>query len=152
MAVNTVGGFRGGKRVHETDPEEWEFLFRLNVMTTVNVCRAVVPVMIARRSGRIVNVASQAALAGQANIGAYSAAKSAVVRLTETLAAELRDEGITVNCVLPGTMDTPQNREAMPKADTSKWVQPEVVAALIAYLASDSSQVASGTAIPVGRL
>jgi NAD(P)-dependent dehydrogenase (short-subunit alcohol dehydrogenase family) len=105
--------------------------------------------MLRQGSGKIVNVAARAALAGSANHAAYSASKAAVVRLTESIAAEVRSQGINVNCVLPSTIDTPENRSAMPKADTDKWVKPEEMAKVILFLASNAASEIHGAAIPV---
>jgi len=149
VLVNTVGGFRGGKPVHENDPEDWEFLFRINVLTTVQSCRAVIPHMLRAGRGKIVNVASRGALAGDGGYSAYSASKSAVLRLTESLADELKQNGINVNCVLPGTIDTPLNRQERPKADHSKWVPSEAIADVILFLASDASRAVNGALVPV---
>ena len=147
--VNTVGGFRGGKPVHEADLSEWDFLYDINVRTALNACRAVIPYMLKAQGGRIVNVASRNAFQGGANYAAYSAAKTAVLRLTESLAGELKARGINVNCIVPGTIDTPQNREAMPKADFSTWVPPEDLASVIAFLLSDDARSVTGAAVPV---
>jgi NAD(P)-dependent dehydrogenase (short-subunit alcohol dehydrogenase family) len=149
ILVNTVGTYRGGKPVHEERLETWELLFDANVRTTLLALKAVVPVMLKQGSGRIVNVASRNALQGGAKVAAYSASKSAVVRLTEGLAAELEASGIGVNCVLPSTIDTPQNREAMPDADFSNWVKPEAIAAVILFLSSDAARGITGAAVPV---
>ena len=149
VLVHTVGGYRGGQPVHETDLETWQFLFDLNVRTALTVTRAVVPVMVAQGAGRIIYVAARAGLEGGKNMAAYSAAKSALIRLTESLAAELRGTGVTVNCVLPSTIDTPQNRAAMPKADPARWVKPEAIADVILFLASDAARAVHGAAIPV---
>jgi NAD(P)-dependent dehydrogenase (short-subunit alcohol dehydrogenase family) len=147
--VNTVGAWRGGTPVHQSSLADWTSLFELNVRTTLLTCRAVVPYFIAQRSGRIINVASRAALIGDAGSAAYSVAKSGVLRLTESLAAELKAEGINVNCVLPSTIDTPQNRAAMPSADHSKWVSAEAIADVITFLASDGARAIHGVALPV---
>lgn len=149
VLINTVGGFAGGKRVHEDDSATWEKMFSINLHTTLNACRAVVPEFLRQGSGRIVNVAARAALTGVPTLGAYSAAKSAVIRLTESLAGELKDHGITVNCVLPGTIDTPQNRQDMPQADHGKWVAPAAIADAILFLASDAARAVTGAALPV---
>jgi NAD(P)-dependent dehydrogenase (short-subunit alcohol dehydrogenase family) len=149
VLVNTVGGFRGGTAVHETPFETWDFMLNLNARTVFIASRAVIPHMLKQGSGRIVNVAARAALKGGAKMAAYSASKSAVMRLTESMAAELKRDGINVNCVLPGTIDTPQNRQAMPNADHSRWVKPEAIADVILFLASDASHVVHGAAIPV---
>jgi NAD(P)-dependent dehydrogenase (short-subunit alcohol dehydrogenase family) len=147
--VNTVGGFRGGKPVHEADLAEWDFMYDINVRTALHACRAVIPYMLQAQRGRIVNVASRNAFQGSPHYAAYSAAKTAVLRLTESLAGELKARGINVNCIVPGTIDTPQNREAMPKADFSTWVPPEDIAHVIAFLLSEEARSVTGAAMPV---
>lgn len=149
VLVNAVGGYAGGKPVHEDDAANWERMFRINLTTTLNACRAAVPAMLRQGGGRIVNVAARAALSGVPTLGAYSASKSAVIRLTESLAGELKDSGIGVNCILPGTIDTPQNRADMPSADFSKWVAPAAIADVILFLASDAARAVTGAAVPV---
>ena len=149
VLVNTVGGFRAGTPVHETSFETWDFLLNLNARTVFTASRAIIPHMLREGSGRIVNVAARAALKGGARMAAYSVSKSGVVRLTESMAAELKKDGINVNCVLPGTIDTPQNRKAMPKANHSRWVKPEAIADVIVFLASDAAGAVQGAAIPV---
>jgi NAD(P)-dependent dehydrogenase (short-subunit alcohol dehydrogenase family) len=108
--------------------------------------------MIERGRGKIVNVGATGGLAGQAGMAAYSAAKSAVIRITESMAAELKRKGINVNCVLPSIIDTPQNRAAMPKADPSHWVAPVDLASVILFLASDEARAVHGAALPVTNL
>jgi len=147
--VNTVGGFRGGKPVHEADLAEWDFMYDINVRTALHACRAVIPYMLEAQSGRIVNVASRNAFQGSPNYAAYSAAKTAVLRLTESLAGELKTRGVNVNCIVPGTIDTPQNRADMPKADFSTWVPPEDLAHVVAFLLSDEARSVTGAAVPV---
>lgn len=147
--VNTAGGYKAGTPLHETSPGDWEFLMNLNARSVFTACRAVVPQMLKQGTGRIVNVASRAALSGDANAAVYSASKSAVVRLTESMAAELKGAGLNVNCVLPGMIDTPQNRRAMPGADISTWVAPDALAEVILFLASDSARAINGAALPV---
>jgi len=149
ILVNAVGGFRAGRPAHETLLETWDLMLGVNLRTTLVVARAVIPTMLTQRSGKIVTVAARAALAGAANMAAYSASKAAVVRLTESLAAELKGEGINVNCVLPGTMDTPQNRQGSPDADFGSWVPLEAVADVILFLASDAARAVHGAAVPV---
>ena len=149
VLVNTVGGFRAGTPVHETPFETWDFLLNLNARTVFTSSRAIIPHMLREGSGRIVNVAARAALKGGARMAAYSVSKSGVVRLTESMAAELKKDGINVNCVLPGTIDTPQNRKAMPNANHSRWVKPEAIADVILFLASDAAGAVQGAAIPV---
>ena len=149
VLANTVGGYRGGTPVHETPLETWDFLLDLNARTAFVLSRAVVPSMRERGYGKIVHVAARAALAGAAKTAAYSISKSAVIRLVESMAAELRNDGINVNCVMPGTIDTPQNRQAMPTADHSRWVPPEAIADVILFLASDAAWPVNGAAVPV---
>jgi NAD(P)-dependent dehydrogenase (short-subunit alcohol dehydrogenase family) len=147
--VNTVGAFRGGKPVHEADPADWEFLFNANVRTTLYCCRAVIPQMLKQKRGRIISVSSREALAAHAGFAAYSASKSAILRLAESLSAELKTSDINVNCVMPAVIDTPQNRAAMPNADHSQWVAPEAIADVIVFLTSDAARAVTGAAIPV---
>jgi NAD(P)-dependent dehydrogenase (short-subunit alcohol dehydrogenase family) len=147
--VHTVGAWRGGNPVHETDLADWDFLFNVNLRTTLLCCRAVVPQMLKQGNGRIITVASRDGLAGSAGYAAYSASKSSVLRLNESLADELKASNVNVNCVLPSTIDTPQNRAALPNADFSKWVAPEAIADVILFLASDASRAINGAAIPV---
>ncbi|MEQ1955360.1 SDR family NAD(P)-dependent oxidoreductase [Mesorhizobium yinganensis] len=144
-----AGAFEMGGAVHEAPPELAERMMKANVATMVNVVRAAVPGMIARKSGKIVTIGSTAALKGTAGMGAYTASKSTVMRLTESMAAELRGSGINVNCVLPSTIDTPENRAGMPKADFSKWVKPVELAAVIAFLCSDGASAMHGALVPV---
>lgn len=153
VLVNTVGGFRAGLPVHEESLETWDLMLSVNLRTTLHTCRAVAPVMLSQGSGRIVNVAAGAGLNAPAGFGAYSASKAAVMRLTESVASELKGKGICVNSILPGIIDTPQNRQAMPGADHSVWVAPEAIADVILFLASDAAQAITGAAIPVtGRM
>ena len=149
VLTNTVGGYRAGKPVHETSVDEWQFMLDLNARTAFVLSRAVVPHMLEQGAGKIVHVGARAALSGRAKSAAYSASKAALVRLVESLAAELRRQNVNVNCVLPGTIDTPENREAMPKADHSRWVPPEAIADVILFLASDAARAVHGAAVPV---
>ena len=152
VLANLAGGFRMGEPVHATSDATWKFLFDINAGTLLHAVRAVVPRMLAQGGGRIVNVGAFAAQKGAAQMGAYVAAKSAVIRLTETLAAELREKNINVNCVLPTIIDTPQNRAAMPDADPRQWVAPADLANVIAFLASDAARAIHGAAVPVTGL
>lgn len=146
--INTVGAFRGGQASHEEPLETLDLLMTVNVRTALICSQAVIPHMLASESGRIVNIISRNAFQGAANYGAYSAAKAALLRFSESMAAELKDRGINVNCVVPGTMDTLQNREAMPNADYSDWVTPAAVANVILFCASDAASAIAGAAIP----
>jgi NAD(P)-dependent dehydrogenase (short-subunit alcohol dehydrogenase family) len=152
VLCNLAGGFRMGEAVHETSDETWSFLLDINARTLIHMARAVVPGMIANGGGKIINVGAYAAQKGAAQMGAYVAAKAAVIRLTEAMAAELREKKINVNCVLPTIIDTPQNRAAMPKADPGRWVAPEDLANVIRFLASDEARAIHGAALPVTGL
>jgi NAD(P)-dependent dehydrogenase (short-subunit alcohol dehydrogenase family) len=149
VLVNTAGGYRAGTPVHETPLETWDFMLNLNARSVFLSSRAVIPHMLRQGSGKIISVAARAAERGRANMAAYSVSKSAVIRLTESMAAELRDMDINVNCLLPGTIDTPANRQAMPNADYSRWVKPEILAEVILFLASASARTLNGVSIPV---
>jgi NAD(P)-dependent dehydrogenase (short-subunit alcohol dehydrogenase family) len=150
--LNLAGGYQGGHPLHQAGAGEWDQMMDRNARSVFHACRAVIPWMIERKSGRIVNVASRAALHGGPMVALYAASKAVVVRLTESLAEELKDQGITVNCVLPGIIDTPPNREAMPGADRQRWVSPEEIAEVILFLASDRARAVTGAALPiVGR-
>src|SRR5579885_1549895 len=146
---NLAGGFDMGPPVHETTPAQWQKMQDLNVHTLLNSVRAVVPKMLAAGGGRIVNVAAMGGLAGRPYQGAYGASKSAVIRLTEAMAAELREKCINVNCVLPSILGTPANRAAMPDADFGKWVAPADLARVILFLCSEAARAIHGAAIPV---
>src|SRR5258707_12799829 len=141
-----------GPPVHETADKDWNFLLDLNARTVLHTARAVVPHMIAAGGGKIVNIGAYAAQKGAAQMGAYIASKSSVIRLTETMAAELREKNINVNCVLPTIIDTPENRKAMPDADPKRWVAPEDLAQVIVFLASDAARAIHGAALPVSGL
>ncbi len=152
VLCNIAGGFRMGESLHETSDENWNFLFDINARTLLHAVRAVVPRMIAAGGGKIINVGAYAALKGVAQMGAYTASKGTVIRMTEAMAAELRDRNINVNCVLPTIIDTPDNRAAMPKADPAKWVAPSDLANVIVFLASDEARAVHGAAVPVTSL
>ncbi len=149
VLVNTVGGYRAGTPVHETPIETMEFLMDLNARTTFLSCQAAVPHMLKAGSGKIINIGARQGTKGLANSGVYAMSKSAVLRLTESLSTELKREGINVNAVLPGTIDTPANRKAMPDADLSRWVTPQAISEVILFLASDSASAVHGALIPV---
>ena len=149
VLVHLVGGFAGGSAVADTDDDTVQRMFDMNVNTTFHILRAVIPQMRKAGSGRIVAIGSRAAEEPGPKVGAYSASKAAVVSLMKTVALENKDLRITANVILPGTMDTPANRTAMPKADTSQWVQTESVASLIVWLTGDGGKDVTGAAIPV---
>lgn len=152
VLANIAGGFRMGEPVHTTSDTQWNFLYDINVRTMLHAVRAVVPRMLDAGGGKIVNIGAYAAQKGAAQMGAYVAAKSAVIRLTETLALELREKNINVNCVLPTILDTPENRADMPKADPGRWVSTQDLANVIVFLASDAARAVHGAALPVTGL
>jgi NAD(P)-dependent dehydrogenase (short-subunit alcohol dehydrogenase family) len=149
VLVNTVGGFRAGTPLHETPIETWDFLHNLNARSVFIACKKVIPHMLKQGSGKIINLAARPGLEGQAGMAAYSASKAAVFRLTESMAKELKDQGINVNCIIPGTIDTSANRGANPDADFSTWVTPESLSEVILFLSCSASRDIHGAAIPV---
>jgi NAD(P)-dependent dehydrogenase (short-subunit alcohol dehydrogenase family) len=149
--INTVGGFATGP-VGGDILGQWDQMMGLNARIALVTTIAVLPVMQAARYGRIVHIAAAPGLKAGANQAAYAASKAAVLRLTESIAAEHRANRITANCILPGTIDTPQNRAAMPDAKVSEWVSPESIARLIAFLVSPEAAVVTGAAIPATGL
>jgi 3-oxoacyl-[acyl-carrier protein] reductase len=152
VLINAAGAFRW-QTVVDADPAVWDSMFTINLKTAVNSCRAAIPHLRASRAGRIVNVGAYGALKAGAGMGAYAASKAGVHRLTESLAAELKDQRITVNAVLPSIIDTPPNRKDMPKADFSTWVTTESLANILLFLASEQAQDITGALLPVtGRV
>jgi NAD(P)-dependent dehydrogenase (short-subunit alcohol dehydrogenase family) len=150
--LNIAGGFQW-EPVEDGTGESWDRMFALNLKTALNACKAALPYLLESGAGRIVNVGAQSALHAASGMGPYAASKSAVHRLTEALADELKLKGVTVNAVLPSTIDTPANRRDMPKADFDRWVSPADLAAVILFLASDEAKAVTGALIPVsGRV
>lgn len=149
ILVNIAGGFAGGDPVHKTPWHVWQQQLDTNLKTAVLSCAAAVPLMIERGGGAIVNVSSRTAMQSAAFVAAYGVAKRGVIGLTEALAAELRDQHITANVVMPSVIDTPANRAANAGADYSTWVQPVEIARVIRFLVGPDSRVISGAAIPV---
>jgi NAD(P)-dependent dehydrogenase (short-subunit alcohol dehydrogenase family) len=149
--INIAGGF-AFEAVAEGDPKTWQRMYALNVLTALNASRSAIPHLEASSAARIVNVGAMGALQAGAGMGAYAASKAGVHRLTEALAAEWKGK-ITVNAVLPSTIDTPANRASMPKADFGKWVRPEELANVILFLAGDAASAVTGALLPVsGRV
>jgi NAD(P)-dependent dehydrogenase (short-subunit alcohol dehydrogenase family) len=149
--VNIAGGF-AFEAVAEGDPRTWQHMYALNVLTALNTSQSAIPHLAAAGAGRIVNVGAMGALQAGAGMGPYAASKAAVHRLTEALAAEWKGK-ITVNAVLPSTIDTAANRASMPKADFTKWVTPQELADVILFLISDAASAVTGALLPVsGRV
>lgn len=152
ILANIAGGFTMGDTVATTSDDTWDFMMNLNVRTVLNMSRAVVPVMQEIGGGKIVNIGARNGLRGVGNMAAYSASKSAVIRLTESLADELKKDNINVNCILPSIIDTPRNRQDMPNADFGSWVTPEAMARVVLFLASNAADPIHGAALPVEGL
>lgn len=148
VLVNVAGGFRW-QTLAGGSVEAWDDLYTMNLRTAVVCCKAVLPVMLEHGGGRIINIGAGAAAKAGAGMGAYTASKAGVQRLTESLSEEAKDRGITVNAILPGTIDTPRNRADMPDADFTRWVAPASIAEVIVFLASDAASAITGAAIPV---
>ena len=152
ILANIAGGFTMGDTVASTSDETWDFMMNLNARTMFNTVRAVVPSMVNAGSGKIVNIGARNGLSGVANMAAYSASKSVVIRLTESLSEELKEKGINVNCILPSIIDTARNREDMPSADFETWVTPGAMAKVVLFLASEAADPIHGAALPVEGL
>jgi NAD(P)-dependent dehydrogenase (short-subunit alcohol dehydrogenase family) len=150
--INIAGGFQWEKLAGGT-LDIWDSMYRLNLQTAVVSCQAALPHLKGAGGGRIVNVGALGAVKAAAGMGAYAASKAGVAKLTEALAEELKDRGITVNAILPSTLDTPRNRLDMPAADFTRWVRPLEAAEVIAFLVSDAASAVTGALIPVaGRV
>ncbi|MBI3975054.1 MAG: SDR family oxidoreductase [Armatimonadetes bacterium] len=149
ILLNIAGGHFGAGPVAEVSEEDFDKALSVNLKSTFLMCRAVVPHMVQQGWGRIVNVGARAGLSGRARSAAHAASKGGVILLTEALAEEVRDHGVTANVVIPSFLDTPANREAEPDADFSRWVPPEHVAATMLFLCSDEAQSITGARITV---
>lgn len=149
VLVNTVGGFTSGENVHELSPSTWQKMLNMNVNSFINCSKVFIPDMLKKKMGKVITIGAKASLQGGAKSGAYAASKAALLRLTESMAAEVKSSNIQVNCVLPSTIDTPENRDAMPQADFSKWVLPQKIAEVILFLCSPAADEITGAAIPV---
>ena len=149
VLVNLVGGYAAGQPVTQVDLRTWRQMQDINVLTAFLTSKHVGRVMEQQGTGRIINISSRVAVSGRTNAAAYAVAKGAIITLTEAQAEELRDTGVTVNCVLPSIIDTPANHTAIPNADVSRWPQAEEVAQVLLFLASDDAKLISGAAIPV---
>jgi NAD(P)-dependent dehydrogenase (short-subunit alcohol dehydrogenase family) len=147
--IHLVGGFSGGKPIAETDDKTWDLMMNVNVRVAFNAIRAVLKPMTEARRGRIVAIGSRAAVEPSPKLAAYAVSKAALVALVKNTAAEVKDLGITANVVLPSTIDTAANRNAMPQSDFSKWVTPESIAKTLLWLTSDAASDVSGAVIPI---
>jgi NAD(P)-dependent dehydrogenase (short-subunit alcohol dehydrogenase family) len=149
--INLVGGFSMG-RVTETDRSLWDRMLTTNLTSAFLLSRAVVPHMLKQKDGRVIHIAARAALDPFPGAAAYLVAKSGLLSLIRILALELAGSGVSVNAVLPTTIDTPANRQSMPTADFGKWVRREAIAELLVFLASDGAAAVNGALIPIGSL
>lgn len=149
VLVNAVGGYIGGINLWELEPRAFDRMLSLNLRSTYVLSRSVIPHMLERHSGAIVNVAAKAALDPPAGAAAYAASKAAALALLDSAAAELKGTGVRVNSILPSIIDTQPNREAMPNANFAKWPKPEDIAHVILFLCSEEGRVIHGAAVPV---
>lgn len=147
--INLVGGFATGRLV-ETDVSLWQRMLTMNLTSAFLLSQAVLPFMLQHGQGRIVHVAARAALEPFAGAAAYIVSKAGLIGLIRTLSSELEGSGVTVNAVLPSTIDTPANRRAMPAADPSKWARPDSIAHTLTFLASEAASQINGALIPIG--
>ena len=145
--LNTIGGWGGGKAVAETKIEDWEWMLELNLRSSFLLSRAVLPHMLEAGWGRIVHTASKAGVQPRAKEAGYAVAKSGLITLTETIAAEVKGKGVTANVILPSIIDTPGNRKMMSSADPSRWVPPEAIARTMVFLCSDAAASINGDRI-----
>jgi NAD(P)-dependent dehydrogenase (short-subunit alcohol dehydrogenase family) len=149
ILINVVGGYIGGKKVTEMTEKEWDLMMNLNLKTAFLISKHVVEQMVKQGSGKVVHVAARLGLKGIGGNSAYSASKSGLIRLVESLSDEVKDKNINVNCIMPSIIDTGANRKDMPDTDFSKWVKPSEIARVMLFLASEDSRQIHGAAIPV---
>jgi NAD(P)-dependent dehydrogenase (short-subunit alcohol dehydrogenase family) len=149
VLLNVAGGWSGGKPVQEISDKEWEGALALNLRSAFLLSRAVLPMMLQAGWGRIVHISSKAAVEPRARQAAYGVAKMGLIALTESIAAEVKGTGVTANVILPSIIDTPTNRESMPKGDPVRWVPPERIAATMRFLCSDAAASINGARIPI---
>ncbi len=149
ILVNSIGGYAAGQPVTALDARTLDRMLELNLKTAFLFSKHAARAMERNQFGRIINIASRAAFSGRKNAAAYAIAKAAIITLTETQAEEVVQQGITVNAVVPGIIDTPANRASMPNAHFDHWPRPEEIARVIAFLASDDAGLISGACIPV---
>ena len=147
--VNTVGGYAGGIKFWDAETKVLDQMVALNLRSGYTLCRAIVPVMLRQKRGSIVNIAAKAAIDHPAGAAAYGASKAAALAMVDSLAADLKGTGVRANSILPSIIDTEANRDAMPKADFTKWPKPEQIARVVLFLCSEDATVIHGAAIPV---
>jgi NAD(P)-dependent dehydrogenase (short-subunit alcohol dehydrogenase family) len=148
VLVNVVGGYLGSKTVAELDETEWDKMMSMNLKSAFLISKHVIPLMVAAKHGKIVHISSRTGLKSDGYDSAYSASKSGLIRLVESISEEVKEHNINVNCILPSIIDTEANMNAMPNSDFSKWVKTEDLANLVLFLCSDEAKVINGAAIP----
>jgi NAD(P)-dependent dehydrogenase (short-subunit alcohol dehydrogenase family) len=148
ILVNVVGGYLGGKTVAELDETEWDKMMSMNLKSAFLISKHIIPLMVSAKHGKIVHISSRTGLKSDGYDSAYSASKSGLIRLVESISEEVKEHNINVNCILPSTIDTEANRKAMPNSDFSKWVKTGDLANLVLFLCSEEAKVINGAAIP----
>ena len=148
VLVNVVGGYLGGKTVVELDETEWDKMMSMNLKSAFLISKHVIPLMVSAKHGKMVHISSRTGLKSDGYDSAYSASKSGLIRLVESISEEVKEHNINVNCILPSTIDTEANRRAMPNSDFSKWVKTEDLAKVVLFLCSEEAKVINGAAIP----
>jgi NAD(P)-dependent dehydrogenase (short-subunit alcohol dehydrogenase family) len=148
VLVNVVGGYLGGKSVAELDEKGWDLMMNMNLKSAYLVSKHVIPTMISSRNGKIVHISSRTGLKSNGYDSAYAASKAGLIRFVESLAEEVKESSINVNCIMPSTIDTKANRIAMPNADFGKWVKPQDLANVVLFLCSEEAKAITGAAIP----
>jgi NAD(P)-dependent dehydrogenase (short-subunit alcohol dehydrogenase family) len=148
VLVNVVGGYLGGKTVAELDETEWDKMISMNLKSAFLISKHVIPLMVSAKHGKMVHISSRTGLKSDGYDSAYSASKSGLIRLVESISEEVKEHNINVNCILPSTIDTEANRKAMPNSDFSKWVKTEDLANVVLFLCSEEAKVINGAAIP----
>jgi NAD(P)-dependent dehydrogenase (short-subunit alcohol dehydrogenase family) len=149
LLVHTVGGFAGGQTVVDSDDDTFQRMMDVNLRPLLHVLRAAIPSLRESGAGCVIAVGSRAAVEPGPRVGAYSASKAAMLSVMKTVALENKDAGLRANVILPGTIDTPANRQSSPNADFSKWVRPAAIASLVTWLAGDAGREINGAAIPI---
>jgi len=147
ILVNTVGGYLGGKNVTQLGEDEWEAMMNLNLKSAFLISKHVIPIMKSGNGGKIIHVSSKTGLKSDGYDSAYAASKAALIRFVESISLEFREDKISINCILPTTIDTEANRRAMPNADFSKWLSLEDLSNVVLFLSSSDSKVINGAAI-----
>ena len=148
ILVNVVGGYIGGKSVTELDEKEWDLMMNMNLKSAFLISKNVIPQMISSENGKIIHISSRSGLKSTGYDSAYAASKSGLIRLVESLSEEAKELHINVNCIMPSTIDTEANRNAMPNADHSRWVKPQDLANIVLFLCSEDAKAITGAAIP----